>query len=249
MAAYSVRALVLRKTKLGETDVILSLLAEDGRQIRAVAKGMRKPGSRTSGRLEPFSEVDLLIHSGRSLDVVSEVEVLATHARLREDLDRSAAASVVADVLDKISLEGQAEERLFGLSQATLVSLESGGTETLSTLVTAFLLKVMAMHGYRPQLEACAACAQHVSGGKLFSLASGGVLCPECGGSDSSAMRLSESGRALLMWLLRSTMVEIAATPVPETDTREVFDLMRSFVAYHLHARLKALDFYAGLVS
>ena len=39
MPAYPLRALVLRKTKLGETDLILTLLAEDGRQVRAVAKG------------------------------------------------------------------------------------------------------------------------------------------------------------------------------------------------------------------
>ncbi|MDP2181409.1 MAG: DNA repair protein RecO [Actinomycetota bacterium] len=249
MAAYSVRAIVLRKTKLGETDVILSVLAEDGRQIRAVAKGMRKPGSRTSGRLEPFSEVDLLVHSGRSLDVISEVEVLVAHARLREDLDRSAAASVVADVLDKISLEGQIEERLFSLAQVTLASLESGSLETLCALVTAFLVKAMAMQGYRPQLEACAACSEHVSGGKFFSLASGGVLCAECGDADSSALRLSEAGRVLLVRLLRSTMADIAEMPPPEADVREAFELMRSFVAYHLHARLKALDFYAGLLT
>lgn len=249
MVAYSVRALVLRKTKLGETDAVLTLLAEDGRQIRAVAKGLRKPGSRTSGRLEPFSEADLLIHPGRSLDVISEVEVRSTHARLREDLDRSTAASVIVDVLDKISLEGQVEERLFGLAEATLDSLESSVAQVLPTLVTAFLVKVMAMHGYRPQLEACAACAEHVTGGKLFSLAAGGVLCAECGGADSSAIRLSESGRAYLIHLLRSTMAEIAASNPPEAEVRETFELMRSFVVYHLPARLRALDFYAGLLT
>ena len=36
---YDARAIVLRKTKLGESDLILALLAEDGSQIRAVAKG------------------------------------------------------------------------------------------------------------------------------------------------------------------------------------------------------------------
>ncbi|MEG2982380.1 MAG: recombination protein O N-terminal domain-containing protein [Raoultibacter sp.] len=36
---YTARVIVLQKTKLGETDLILTLLAEDGAQIRAVAKG------------------------------------------------------------------------------------------------------------------------------------------------------------------------------------------------------------------
>ena len=72
MPSYRAHALVLRKTKLGETDAIVTLLAEDGRELRAVAKGLRKPGSKLGGVLEPFTEVSLLLHTGRSLDVVSE---------------------------------------------------------------------------------------------------------------------------------------------------------------------------------
>ena len=52
---YSLQALVLRKTKLGETDLIVTLLAQDGRQVRAVAKGARKPNSSFASRLEIFS--------------------------------------------------------------------------------------------------------------------------------------------------------------------------------------------------
>lgn len=51
---YSLQALVLRKTKLGETDLIVTLLAQDGRQVRAVAKGARKPNSSFASRLEIF---------------------------------------------------------------------------------------------------------------------------------------------------------------------------------------------------
>ena len=39
MPSYPLRALVLRKTKLGETDLILTLLAADGRQVREVHAG------------------------------------------------------------------------------------------------------------------------------------------------------------------------------------------------------------------
>ena len=44
------RVVVLRKTKLGESDLILTLLSSDGSQIRAVAKGARKPKSPFSTR-------------------------------------------------------------------------------------------------------------------------------------------------------------------------------------------------------
>lgn len=245
MPAYPLTALVLRKTKLGETDVILTLLAEDGRQVRAVAKGLRKPGSRFGGRLEPFSVVDLLLHTGRSLEVVSEARTVEAHAALREDLDRSAAAAVVADLLDKIAVEGQVEPRLFALSTTTLSTMEAAPIDALPALVVAFLLKAMAMHGYRPELESCAACAAEA--GEAFSLTHGGSVCAACGDVDPSALALPEEARRWMSALLLSTMAAIAEDPPPQAAVSDCFVLTRAFVAYHLPARLKALDFWAAM--
>jgi len=247
MPSYPLTALVLRKTKLGETDIILTLLAEDGRQVRAVAKGLRKPGSRFGGRLEPYSVVDLLMHTGKSLEVVSEARTVDANAALREDLDRSAAASVVADLLDKIAVEGQAEPRLFALSTTTLSVMDSAALEALPRLVVAFLVKAMAMHGYRPELESCAACAGDASASHTFSLAAGGALCAACGELDASSLRFPVAARQWLLKLLGLTMAEVEAVEMPQGAVADCFALVRSFVAYHLPARLKALDFYAGL--
>ncbi len=249
MASYSVRALVLRKTKLGEADTIVTLLAADGRQIRAVAKGLRKPGSRFGGRLEPYSVVDLLLHEGRTLDIVTEAESVTPHASLREDYDRSAAAAVIVDVLEKISLAGQVEDRLFRLADATLDALAVVGQDRLSLVVVAFLLKAMAMHGYRPELESCASCAESVAGGRRFALDAGGVLCPQCGERETGALPLSDDGRQLLLLLMRSTMAEISVLSAPDRTVKECFELVRSFVAYHVPARLKALDFFGGVLQ
>jgi hypothetical protein len=72
------------------------------------------------------------------------------------------------------------------------------------------------------------------------------VLCAECGEIDPSAMRFSQEARAWLARLLGSTMAEIAREPIPTAAVDDCFDLVRSFVRYHVPARLKALDFYAG---
>lgn len=248
MPSYPLTALVLRKTKLGETDIILTLLAEDGQQVRGVAKGLRKPGSRFGGRLEPYSVVDLLMHTGKSLEVVTEARTVTSHSGLREDLERSAAASVVVDLLDKIAVEGQVEPRLFALSVTTLSVMEGAAIEVLPRLVVAFLVKAMAMHGYRPELESCAACAGVAGASHSFSLASGGVLCDSCGDLDASSLRFPAQAREWLRTLLGATMADVASLEMPEGATRDCFALVRSFVAYHLPARLKALDFYAGLM-
>ena len=93
---YHTRAFVLKKTKLGETDLIVNLLAEDGSLLRGVAKGARKPKSSFSGRLELFCEANLLMVKGKSLDIVSEASPKNLHGSLRDDVVRSAAASCAA---------------------------------------------------------------------------------------------------------------------------------------------------------
>jgi DNA repair protein RecO (recombination protein O) len=244
--SYPARAIVLRKTRLGEADTIITLLADDGRQIRAVAKGVRKTTSKFGGRLEPATEVDLLLHTGRTLDVISEVRTVDSHTPVREDFDRQSATSVVLDVLDKMSCEDEADPRLFGLAHATIGAVESANRERIPTLVIAFLVKAMAMHGYRPELDACVMCAEGVGESGLFSFSAGGVVCESCGSGASAVERFDPAARAWVDLLLRSTMAEVASLNVPAPAVAECFALVRSFVAYHLPARLKALDFYAG---
>jgi DNA repair protein RecO (recombination protein O) len=248
VASYSSHAIVLRKTKLRETDTILTLLAEDGRQIRAVAKGLRKPGGRFGARLEPYSVVDLLLHTGRSLDMITEAATISSHSGLREDLDRSAAAAVVADLLDKISVEGQPEARLFALAATSLDALETAPVDALPALVIAFLIKAMAMHGYRPQLDSCACCSGELGDSRLFSVQSGGAVCSACGGADGSATRFDPEGRSWLSTLLGARMAEVPGLEMPPAAVADCFGLVRAFIAYHVPARLRALDYYASMV-
>lgn len=246
MPAYASRALVLRKTKLGEADLILTLLAEDGRQIRAVAKSARKGTSKLGGRLEPYAVADLLLHTGRTLDIIAEAETVASHHVLREDYDACTAAAVVADVLDKVSCEGQADDRLFGLGTATLDAMEAATPGDLPALVVAFLVKSMAMSGYRPQLASCVACAGESGTGGLFSLEAGGVLCAACGATEPAALPISADAHGVLSAVLQARMSEVSELEAPSDGVLECLRLMRSFVAYHVPARLKALELYAA---
>ncbi len=248
MPSYPLTALVLRKTKLGESDLIVSFLAEDGSHVRAVAKGARKPGSKLAARVEPGVVLDLLMHTGKNLEVVQEARTVKPRRALRSDFDRQAAASVVEDLLNTIAVEGQSEPRLFGLADATLDTLETAELRALPQLVTAFVLKAMAMHGYRPELTSCTACGGGVGEQVTFSLASGGVLCGACGAGDPAALRVPPQALRWLDAMLRSTMAELAETDIPAAAVVDCFDAVRAFVAYHLPARLRALDFYAGIV-
>lgn len=244
MTNYRVRALALRKTKLGESDLIVTLLAEDGCQIRAVAKGARKTTSRFGARLEPFSVTDVMLAHGRTLEIVTEAESVTSHDALRSDFDAVRAGAVVVDFLEKVSVECQTEPRLFALATTTLDVLESSPTAEHPGIVTAFLAKGMAMHGYRPALDACVECAGQAGERPGFSLASGGVVCGSCGQGDTSIIAVSPGIPAVLSALLMARLADVAALEVPPPLLRETLLLMKAFTGYHVPARMKALDAY-----
>lgn len=242
---YRTRAIVLDRTKLGETDLILTLLAADGRQLRAVAKGARKPGGRLAARVELFSETEFLLAAGRSLDVVSEAALVEPHAGLRGDFERVAAASAVAEVA-RLTCYEDAPDRYLGpiCSRALAACEEAGDREHLDLVVAAYSWKVLAHGGWRPELAECCACGDGAV--TFFSPAAGGMLCESCAREMAGAERVSATGLAWLRALLALTFDELLAAPIDAETAVWLLGRAHAWAAVHLDARLRALEFYLG---
>jgi DNA repair protein RecO (recombination protein O) len=239
--AYRATALVLRKTKLGEADTIVTMLDSEGRQIRAVAKGVRRSTSKIGARLEPFANVELLLHTGRTLHVVTEVSTVESNSRLREDFDRTVAASVVADVLDKSTADADAEPVLYDLALTTLQAMAEAPASAQPSLVAAFLLKATSLLGFRPTFSQCAKCGRDGASG--FSVVHGGALCASCTETEGGSTHLSHSASSGLVSLMRARMSEVAGLELPADVRDELFRLMTAFAREHIPARLRSLEF------
>ena len=185
--SYRARCIVLAKTKLGEADLILTMLAQDGTQIRGVAKGARKPGNKRFGaRLEPFSVVQLQLYPGRSLETITEVRCEASNDACRQDLDKSAACALMAELTAKATAEGEAGERMFPMLAAALQAVGQAPPSQALLIAEAFCVKALALLGVRPALRSCAVCGGPLAGSTVFDLTAGGCLCADCAGAAST---------------------------------------------------------------
>jgi len=103
---YRDDAVVLRTQKLGEADRIVTLLTRRTGRVRAVAKGVRRTRSKFGARLEPFSHVDVQLYTGRSLDIVTQVEThTAFGDRLAADYPRYTAGTAILETAEKLTAE------------------------------------------------------------------------------------------------------------------------------------------------
>src|SRR5919202_6507165 len=124
MPLYKDQGIVLRSYKLGEADKIVSIMTQGSGKVRGVAKGIRKTHSRFGARLEPFTHVSLLMYQGRTLDTVTQAEIINPLLRLRGDLDLIAAGETMLEAVDRVAEEHERNVRLFLLLLAGLRSLE-----------------------------------------------------------------------------------------------------------------------------
>jgi DNA repair protein RecO (recombination protein O) len=79
---YRDEIVVLRTHKLGEADRIVTMLSRQHGKIRAVAKGVRRTQSKFGARLEPFMVADAQFFEGRTLDIITQAESIASYGAL-----------------------------------------------------------------------------------------------------------------------------------------------------------------------
>ena len=104
MQGYRDDGVVLRTQKLGEADRIITLLTRHNGRVRAVARGIRRTKSRFGGRLEPFTHVDVMIHPGRSLDVITQAEVIRAYGTpLVRDYPKYTAGTAMLETAERFT--------------------------------------------------------------------------------------------------------------------------------------------------
>lgn len=245
---YKTRVIVLRKTKLSDYDLILTLLSEDGSQLKAIAKGARKPSSPFSSRLEQFSESDVLLARGRSLDIVKEARLVDGHERLRSEMERCAGAAPVTELLCRTTEPGLTSPRLFALTSAALAALEGCGSAHVPAMCAAFLVKELAMVGLRPSLSVCCSCGRPVdlaadpSGDVPFSFIEGGVVCLACR-PRCECVPVASSTVVAARAYLGSTFARLKDLPPDVSAAFGVLRLSQRWCSHHVGARLKSLEF------
>ncbi len=249
MQLYRDDGIVLRTQKLGEADRIITILGRNSGRIRAVAKGVRRTKSRFGARLEPFTHVDLMLHVGRSLDIVTQAEVIRPYGEpLTGNYPRYTAGVAMLETAERFTpVEKEPALRQLLLLIGGLRSL--GEAEHDSGLVLdAFLLRSLAIAGYAPALQECARCgAPGKASGKgaeetgrrlpAFAVAAGGMVCASCRPHGSASPAAPTV--ALMLALLRGDWD--SADRSERRHRVECSGLVAAYLQWHLEHSIRSL--------
>jgi DNA repair protein RecO (recombination protein O) len=233
---YRTPAVILKRMDLGEADRIVTLYSRDQGKLRAVAKGCRKPTSRSAGHLEPFTLSDCLFAIGRELDVISQADTLESFRKIREDLELTTHAYYLVEVVDLLTEDHMENRAVFDVLVDSLQQLAV--TADVRLVLIVFHLKLMDALGYRPELRECVSCRSEIEPDRnQFSAIVGGILCPACGPTESTARMISTPALKLLRFL-QLTQGERAVN-VPAHVAREAEAILRDYAEHIVERRLR----------
>jgi DNA repair protein RecO (recombination protein O) len=226
---YRARGIVLRRMDLGEADRIVTIFTAERGKLRVVAKGVRRTSSKLAGHLEPFCATRLLIARTRGLDIVSQAETLEHFSSLRRNEAAIATAGYLAELLDALLPEDQAQEAAYELAYASLRLLDEGRDPRLVTHV--FEMGLLRQLGYRPELARCVSCGVEIQPEPNGFSLDGGVICPNCLRVRPDATPMSVNSLKLLRSIDRGEIERLFSLRVPPQIWDEIGDLLARYIA------------------
>lgn len=182
--SFRTEGIVLKQTKLGEFDKIVTVFTPEHGKLRAVAKGACRPRSKLAGNVEPLTHSLLFLARGRNLNIVTQSQTVNGFLPLKSDLWSMASGLYVLELIDCFAVEGGENRALFNLLLDTLNQLSEPGSN--EAMLRYFELHLLHILGYRPQLRRCVSCDSLLKPTtNFFSPGRGGLLCPHCNAEES----------------------------------------------------------------
>lgn len=228
---------MLRTQKLGEADRIITLLSRHHGRIRAVARGVRKTSSRIGARVEPFMYVDVQLYEGRSLDSITQVDILGAYGKdIVTDYGRYTAATAMVETAERLTdAEKEPATQHFLLLIGALRAL-AADAHAPELVLDSYLLRSLAVSGWAPSFYDCARCGEP-GPHRAFALASGGSVCAQC--RSGGAVAPQPATLELLSALLSGDWpVADSSEPI---HRREASGLVAAYLQWHLERHIRSL--------
>jgi DNA repair protein RecO (recombination protein O) len=224
--------IVLKSTRYGEADLLVSFLTRDHGLRQAFARSPRKLTSRFGSSLEPLtlSRISLMGKEDAAFPRLTQCDIIESFQGLREDYHCFLQLSGMIELTLHFLREGVRSPESFELL-ASVLRLMEGRCSALYTLL--YKVRLLGLKGYLPHVGGCARCGKESS---EFHIPQGSMMCAPCapavrhGRGEGQRLSLSAGSvrlfSALSSWDLEKT-VRLKAS-------KEMLEELEGLVAAHV---------------
>jgi DNA repair protein RecO (recombination protein O) len=244
---HRTQSICLRTTDYSETSQVLAFFTRDRGLVRVIAKGAKRPKSKTGGAVDLFSEGDLVYTDSRSggLGTLAEFAETVSHTALRRGVEPINAGLYLLEITGQMLPIDDPHPEVFDLLHNALARLGNADAP-VQAVVAYFQWRFLRHLGLLGEMTGCVLCGQAIEGDRevWFSSREGGLVCPACQIGHGERFRVdlpTQSGLTALGCAEMGQKVSFS-----EPHARQVNRLL----GYHITQQLgKALRTLPGLLG
>lgn len=106
-------ALVVKRTSIGETDRVVTLLTREQGRVAVIAKGVRKLTSTKRAFLEPGNLIKIQLIETQAMPILTQAILIDDTAKMRNNLVQIRQLTQLLEIIDKLFVEEELEANLF----------------------------------------------------------------------------------------------------------------------------------------
>jgi len=200
MSLKQSEAIVLRTYPLREADLLVTLFTRTEGKVKGVARSAKKSRRRFGGALEPLTCVRAYYEDRERQELarLDSCDILESPLSTSVDYPRVVALEHVAEALDELLPDREANDAIYRLAASVLRRLRNG---SIWMPLTYFQLWLVRLVGFLPELGMCGNCGQSLNGSKAFYHAlADGLMCARHKRLASSELTAESRERAAQMF-------------------------------------------------
>jgi DNA repair protein RecO (recombination protein O) len=229
-------AIVLRTYPLRESDLLVTLFTRTEGKVKGVAKAAKRSKKRFGGALEPLTYVRAYFEDRERQELarLDSCDVLLSPLATEVSYPRAVALGHVAEVLDELLPDREANDTIFRLARSVLANLQG---PAVWMPVTYFELWTVRLVGFLPELSECIVCGSALNGSRAYYHALvDGLMCADDKRLASS--ELSPESRAVASEMFRSPIEHFAGSPWPKSRAADLRRYLVQIMERHLERKL-----------
>jgi DNA repair protein RecO (recombination protein O) len=236
MALKQSEAIVLRTYPLREADLLVTLFTRVEGKVKGVARSAKKSRRRFGGALEPLTLVRAYYEDRERQELarLDSCDILESPLSGPMDYARVVALEHLAETLDELLPDREANDAIFRLTVAVLRRLQSG---LIWLPLTYFHLWLVRLVGFLPELTTCSHCGQSLNGSRAYYHAlADGLMCAQHKRPASS--ELTVQSRATAVQMFRQPLESLAMESWSQVQGADLRRYLVQIVERHIEKKL-----------
>lgn len=245
---FTTPGLVLRATKTGESDRMLSLLTPSLGVISAMAKGSLRLKSKLLGGTALFCYSEFTLFPGKNIYMVDEAEAKEVFFGLHEDVEAMAVAMYLSEfVAALLPADAEADTLLRLLLNCLHFLSEKKRAPRMVKAV--FELRALALTGFQPDVVACVDCARYEGGAFCFDTMSAHLFCAVCAQKRGLTCNLEQAALRALRHILFSEDDKIFSFRLERESLLQLSQTVQQYAAVCMDKPMKCLSFLETVLT